>query len=266
MRQIKTSMGFRLALIAAWLVALFMVLPVLIVLPASLTPNNYLSLTTPDTWTLKQYATFFDPGQRWLGPLIQSLVIASGSTIISVALGTACAVGIWRIGGRYGQWILLLVLTPLIVPVVALAIGSYKVWVQIGLFDTYIGAMIAHSVQTMPLVVLAILAALSTIDLTLERAVLSLGGSSWTFIRYVLIPVLRPAIFSSAALAFLLSWDELVMTIFVSGRTIVTLPKRMWEAVRTATDPVVAVAASVMIFATFALVVASFINDRRRLR
>lgn len=263
MRSIQTSLGYRVTLALAWLIALFMVLPVLVTLPASLTPNNYLSLTAPDTWTLVQYGKFFDPGQRWLGPLMQSLFIAFGSTILSVALGTACAIGVWRIGGRWGQGILLLVVTPLIVPVVALAIGSYKVWVQVGLYDTYVGIIVAHSIQTMPLVILAILASLTSVDLVLERAVLSLGGSTWTFMRCVLIPAIRPGLYSSATLAFLLSWDELVMTIFVSGRSIVTLPKRMWEAVRTATDPAVAVAASVMILMTFALVIASILNDRR---
>ncbi|MFB9981301.1 ABC transporter permease [Mesorhizobium kowhaii] len=266
MRSIQTSMGYRITLAAAWLLASFMVLPIFITLPASLTPNDYLSLTTPDTWTLVQYEKFFDPGQRWLSPLLQSFLIAVGSTALSVSVGTACAIGIWRIGGRWGQWALLLVLMPLIVPVVALAIGSYKVWVQLGLFDSYLGVMIAHSIQTMPLVILAVLASLTSIDLVLERAVLSLGGNAWTFMRRVLLPSIRPGIYSSAALAFLLSWDELVMTIFVSGRSIVTLPKRMWEAIRTATDPVVAVAASVMIIVTIALVIASIISDRHASR
>lgn len=238
---------------AAWIICGFLVLPIFVTLPSSLTPNDYLSLPKPGELSIVQYGLFFDPGRRWVQAFGDSSLVALMSTALAVGLGVPCAVGVWRLASRLSELVLLFVLMPLMVPAVAMALGTYWVWIRIGLFDTYLGTVVAHAVAAGPFVVITVLTSLSGFDLTIEKAARSLGASPYQFVWMVLLPSIKTGILSGAAIAFIVSWDELVITLFVTGQGVVTLPKRMWEALQHSSDPVVAAASSIMILATVAV-------------
>ncbi len=264
-RSIPASAGYRLAVVVAWILAGFLAVPVFVTVPSSFTGQDYLSLPKAGAWSLVQYQNFLEPSRRWLTSIGNSVLIALATATLATLLGGAAAIGIWRLANRWSELALMLVVMPIVAPVIALALGMFWVFTRIGLFDTYAGVIIAHVVSGVPFVVVTVLASLSQVDRTLERAALSLGASPLRFWIEVLVPAIRPGLLSGAALAFIFSWDELILTLFVAGRDITTLPRRMWEALQRSSDPVVAVAATIMILLTLAGILLSlWRQDRTR--
>ncbi len=140
----------------------------------------------------------------------------------------------------------------------------YRWWVPLGLIDSYLGIIVAHTILAMPMVLITVSAALANFDLRLEQASRSLGASLATTVRRVILPVIRPGILAGAVFAFILSWDEIVVTLFISKFSVFTLPRRLWNGMRENTDPTVAAAAVVLICITvIALLVYALISRRR---
>lgn len=251
----------RLVAAGAWAVLALMVLPILLIVPASFTPKEFLSIPAPSDYSLVHFRRFLDPSTGWIASFRDSLVVAAGATTLATALGTAAAIGIWRLASRWAHAALVFVLMPMVIPLISLALGTYWVWVKIGLFDSIAGLIIAHTVQAAPFVVITVLTTLSSVDLRIERAALSLGASPFQFVRSVLLPTILSGIIAGAALAFVVSWGELVVSLFATGRGVVTLPKRMWEALLAGQDPIVAVASTVLIVATILLLAVQLLRS-----
>lgn len=228
-----------------WGVALFLILPTFVIVPVSLTSHHYLSL--PDEGlSLQHYGTLLS-SPYWLTAIAWSLLIGVSSTAIAVAVGTLGAIGLWRISGWFSDTLRNLLLIPLIVPPIVSALAFYKAWVAIGLIDTYLGVVIAHAVLAVPYVILTVTTSLSNFDPKLEQAARNLGASAWRSMWLVIVPVIRPGILSGAVLAFLASWDEIVVTLFISSQRIMTLPKAIWNGIRDNIDPTVAAIGSLVI-------------------
>jgi len=138
----------------------------------------------------------------------------------------------------------------LIVPPIISALAFYKAWVKIGLLDSYAGIVIAHAVLAVPYVVITVTTSLSNFDPRLEQAARNLGATAWTAMRLIIVPVIRPGILSGAVLSFLASWDEIVVTLFISSQRIMTLPKAIWNGIRDNIDPTVAAVGSLVILLT----------------
>jgi putative spermidine/putrescine transport system permease protein len=235
----------------AWTVLLFLVLPIAVVVPVSLTDRRYLSLPQ-NGLSLQHYANLFHSA-GWQSSILQSLLVATLSASIAVVMGTLCAIGCWRVGSRWTQIVRALMLVPIVVPTIVYALGLYRVYALLGLLDTYTGIVLAHAVTAIPYVVVLVSTGLAGMDLRLEQAARSLGAGTWQVIGRVLLPILRPAVLSGALFAFIHSWDELVIVLFIAGRRVFTLPRRMWDGINDNLDPTLAAVAVLLVMVSAAL-------------
>jgi putative spermidine/putrescine transport system permease protein len=169
-----------------------------------------------------------------------------------VVTGTLGAIGLWRIASRFSDSLRNLMLMPVIVPPIVSALAFYKAWVAFGLLDSYAGVVIAHAVLAVPYVIITVTTSLSNFDARLEQAARNLGANAWEAMWLIIVPVIRPGILSGAVLAFLASWDEIVVTLFISSQKIMTLPKAIWNGIRDNIDPTVAAVGTLVILITLA--------------
>ncbi len=126
----------------------------------------------------------------------------------------------------------------------------YRMWVQLNLYDTWIGVVIAHTIIALPYVVVTVSTSLALVDPRLEQAARSLGASPWRSAFEIILPNIRSGVLTGAVFAFIISWDEIVVTLFISTRAVYTLPRRMWDGIRENVDPTVAAVAVVLMAAT----------------
>lgn len=257
----QTSVGFRLTVFGAWLVVLFLVLPMTIVVPVSFTPHRYLSLPGGEL-SLRHYSALVnDPG--WIRSLGDSLIVGVSATVLSVVLGTLTAIGCWRISSRASEFVRMLMLAPMIVPAIVHALGFYQAWVQFGLIDTHLGLIMAHTMKGIPYVVISVSAALANVELKLEQAARSLGASVWQTLRLVIVPAAMPGVYAGGIFAFVTSWDELVVNLFVTSRNVYTLPRKIWDGIQDNISPAVAAVATLLILLTLAAMLIRLYRSRR---
>ncbi len=254
----------RLPALVTWIVLLFLMLPTLIAVPVSLTPERYISLPT-GRLSLAHYRDLF-ADEAWRSAIAQSLLIGTAATVIATLLGGLAAIGMWRLTSRLSETARLLALAPLIVPPVVSALAFYKLFAQLGLIDTFAGVIVAHTLLATPYVVVTTGASLANVDRRQEQASRSLGGSAWQTIRWVIVPQILPGLVTGAIFAFLTSWDEIVVTLFVASREVYTLPRKMWDGLNERVDPTIAAAATVLFVVTILLVSAQAFRQRSRPR
>jgi putative spermidine/putrescine transport system permease protein len=246
----------------AWAVICFLVLPITIVFAVSLTDRSYLSL--PHDGPSLQYYQNLLTSQAWLTSILHSLIIAIASTAIAVFAGTLCAIGCWRINSRASDAVRVLMLVPIIIPTIVYALGIYQFWVDLKLIDSYLGVIIAHAVTGLPYVVITVSTALAGFDPKLEQAALGLGANMSQTLRLVIIPNILPGIISGAIFAFIHSFDELIIVLFIAGRSVFTLPQRIWDSINESLDPTIAAIAAVLVLITVALLFVDIIIRNRR--
>ena len=232
----------------AWTVLLFLLLPIFVAIPFSLSPHRYLSLPE-DSLSLRHYVNLFT-NVEWLSSIGQSLIIASCATIIAVVLGTLCAIGLWRIASRLAEFVRGFMLLPLVVPYIVSGLAIYRILVDLKLHDSYVGMIVAHMILGVPYVIITVSISLANFDPKLELAARNLGASMSQRLRYVILPGIIPGVLSGAVLAFIWSWDEIVVTLFITSIRIMTLPRRMWDGIREHADPTIAACATTLIFLT----------------
>jgi len=248
-------------------VFLYLILPVLVVVPMSFSSSRYLQFPPPGL-SLRWYLNYLrDP--EWTGATLRSLQVAGLVTLITTVLGTMAALGLVRSAFPGKQAVNSLVVSPMIVPVIIVAIALYffyapfKTW-GMPLIGTVPGLVIAHSVLALPLVVITVSATLKGFDRTLELASQSLGASPLVTFRRITFPLIRPGVVSGALFAFITSFDELVIAIFISGATARTLPVKMWEGIRLEIDPTIAAVSTLLIGLSAALLLALALLRRER--
>jgi putative spermidine/putrescine transport system permease protein len=244
----RTSLGERLNRKAAWALLIFLVAPALVAIPVSLTTKRFLSMPT-EGLSLQHYAKLFG-SEQWMSSFFQSTVIGLTSATLATTLGTLCAIGLWRISSKWGEAVRAFLLLPLVIPPIISAMAFYRLFVPLGLIDSYPGLILAHTVLAAPLVLITVSASLAGFDPRLEQASRNLGASGFTTLRRVILPAIRPGVLAGAVFAFIASWDEIVVTLFLSKFSVYTLPRRMWNGIRENTDPTVAAAAVVLLAVT----------------
>jgi putative spermidine/putrescine transport system permease protein len=245
----------------AWLLLLFLVAPALIAIPVSLTPKRFLSMPKGEL-SLRHFEKLFT-SEEWMSSFWQSAVIGLTSAALATVLGTLCAIGLWRVSSKWGEAVRAFLLLPLVVPPIISAMAFYRFMVPLGLIDTYPGLILAHTVLAAPLVLITVSASLAGFDPRLEQASRNLGASNWTTMRRVILPSIRPGVLAGAIFAFIASWDEIVVTLFLSKFSVYTLPRRMWNGIRENTDPTVAAAAVLLIAITLIFFIIQALNARR---
>lgn len=236
---------------AGWIIVCFLVLPITVIFPVSLTDKRYLSLPQ-DGISFEHYRNLFSSAE-WLGSIGQSAVIGIAATIVSVVAGTLCAIGCWRLSSRAGEIVRALMLVPIVVPTIVYALGIYRFWVELRLLDTYFGVIAVHAATGIPYVVVTVSTALAGFDQRLEQAARSLGASMRQTLWRVVLPGILPGVVSGAIFAFIHSWDELVIVLFIASRAVFTLPRRIWDGINEHLDPTMAAVATVMIALTVVL-------------
>lgn len=232
-------------------ICLFLLLPVLFIILLSFGSSQWMVFPPPG-WTLRWYHDFFaDP--RWLDSAITSLKLGVLVTIASVALGLMASFALVR-GNFIGKGFLRgLFLTPMVMPVVVLAVSLYALYLRIGLSGTWTGFVLAHTILAFPFAVIAISNSLERFDKAIEDAAILCGASPLTAVMKVTLPSIKLGVFSAALFSFLVSWDEVVVAIFMASPTLQTLPVRIWGALRQDLTPVIAAASSLLVFLTLTL-------------
>ena len=229
-------------------ILLFLFSPVLIVVPFSLTPTDYLSLPQGSLST-KWYAHLFS-SPEWQSSIWQSIYIAFACMSLSVLLGTAAAVGLWRISSRLSEFVRNFCLMPLLVPPIVSGMAFFYAFAKLRLLDTPVALILAHTILAVPYVVLTVSSSLANFDVRLEQAARNLGASIGQSLRLVILPSILPGITAGAIFAFIMSWDEVVVTLFITSFNVFTLPRRLWDGIRFETDPTTAACATSLIALT----------------
>jgi ABC-type spermidine/putrescine transport system permease subunit II len=232
------------------IVLIYLILPTFVVLPLSFSAQEYLSFP-PQGFSIKWYERLA-ANPTWLDATVNSLLIGIPTAALSMVLGTLAALGIVR--GSFARASLLsaLLVAPMMLPHVILAIGLYPVMLEFGLLRTHVAAVLAHTVIGIPLVFITVTASLRSYSGSLERAAMTLGADLWQTFWKVTLPMILPGVIVGGILAFASSFDELMLSLFMTGATTRTLPRLMWEQMSDFLTPVIAAAAS-LIFA-FSLV------------
>lgn len=217
------------------LVMVFLIGPTLAVIPISFSSANFLSYPLPGL-SLQWYAKVLAP-QPWMSALMNSLLVGTGATALATVLGTLAALGLSRENLPARAGLLGIIISPMIVPVVISGVGMYFLFAKLGLVASFTGMILAHAVLGVPFVVITVTATLKNFDPNLARAAASLGASPIRTFFTVTLPLIAPGVVSGGLFAFVFSFDEVVVALFISGPAQRTLPRQMFDGLRDNIDP-----------------------------
>jgi putative spermidine/putrescine transport system permease protein len=243
------------------LVLLFLISPILAIMPLSFNSEPYFTYPMPGL-SMKWYADFFqDP--RWLDSVRASVFIAVCTTGLSMVFGTLAALGLSRSNFPHRALVMAFLISPMIVPVVITAVGMYFFFATLGFNNTYFGIILAHTALATPFVVITVTATLIGFDQSLIRAGASLGAPPMTVFRKVTFPLILPGMISGALFAFITSFDEVVVVLFIASPDQRTLPKQMFSGIREQISPTIAAAATLLIISAALMLVTVELLRRR---
>ncbi|RZO32051.1 MAG: ABC transporter permease [SAR116 cluster bacterium] len=231
--------------ILATIIMFLLVIPTVIVIPMSFSESQYLEFP-PREWSLRWYQEYLNT-PRWVNATITSFKVATLTMLVATPFGTMAAYGLFVSGGRMSKMLFFTLMTPMIVPVILIAIGTFYVFGRIGLVNSIFGLVMAHTVLSVPIVMIIVTSALRTYDLNQERVAQSLGSTRIRAFFEITLPQLKFSIVTAALLAFLTSFDEVIISIFLSGGGNSTLTKQMFSALRDYIDPTIAAISTLMI-------------------
>jgi putative spermidine/putrescine transport system permease protein len=245
------------------LVVIYLIAPMIIVLVISFSSAPFLTFPPPGL-SLQWYRKLFGHA-AWQGSLITSVQIMLPTAAIATVLGTAAAVGIAR--GRFpgASLVSSLLMAPVVVPVIITAAAMFGVFRGFGLYGTLAGLIIAHTVLTIPYVVTTVLGSLHMVDEQLENAALTLGATRWSAFWRVVFPLILPAVLSGFLFAMIISFDELVVSMFISSPTLRPVTVQMWSDIRGDVDPTISAIGTVLfLFSLLVLLGESVLRGRWR--
>lgn len=252
------SLRIVLALVSAC-VAAFLVLPIALIVALSFGSSQWLQFPPPG-WTLQWYAQLFSDTD-WLESILTSLEIATVTTIVAVLLGLLAAFGLTRGKFRGRELLRALFLTPMVLPVVVLAVALYAMFLRLHLNGTFVGFVIAHVIVALPFAILSITNSLERFDKSVEDAAILCGASPLEARIRVTLPAIRLGIFGAAIFSFLASWDEVVIAIFMASPDLQTLPVRIFSTLRQDLSPVIAAVSTLLVaFTALLMLVAAIIR------
>ncbi len=249
-------------------VLIFLVAPVLVVIPLSFNAEPYFTFTEgmlrldPDAFSLRWYENVLTEG-RWLPALGKSALIGAAATVIATTLGTLAALGLSS-PAMPGRGIVMAVLiSPMVTPIIITAAGMSFFYSDLGLGQTYTALILAHTVLGAPFVVISVGASLSGYNHNLNRAAANLGAGAWTTLRRVQLPLIAPGVATGALFAFATSFDEVVVVLFIGGPDQRTIPREMWSGIREQISPeILAVATFLIVFAALLLTAVNWLRQR----
>lgn len=247
-------------------VLLYLILPVLVVMPLSFSSQPYFTYPLPGL-SLRWYEDFLN-SPEWMDALKNTLITGVSSTLIATILGVMASLGLTspRLKGK--ALITGLLVSPMIVPLIITAVGVYFAFSPLGLTNSLAGLILAHAALGVPFVVVTVTATLAGFNETLSRAGRSLGASPFRVFMQVKLPIIAPGVISGALFAFATSFDEIVVALFLTGPDQKTIPRQMWSGIREQLSPtILAVATILVVISTLLLVTLELLRRRtERLR
>lgn len=243
------------------LVVGYLVLPVLVMIPLSFTSGELLVYPMPG-WSTRWYRDF-GTNPMWTQASRNSVVLAVATTLAATVLGTLAALGLHGLRGRLKPVLFGFMALPLLVPLVMVAVAMFYFYAWLGLIGTFAGLVFAHTVLALPFVVITVAATLQGFDPSWSRAAASLGASPLQAFRRVVLPLILPGVISGALFAFVTSFDELLVILFIGSPEQRTLPRQIWSGVADTISPTVTAAAVVLIVVSLALMGAAVALRRR---
>jgi putative spermidine/putrescine transport system permease protein len=257
--QVTHGQRLWLYLLVAFIFA-FLVVPCLIVIPMSFSSSQYLEFP-PRAWSLRWYQAYLG-SPEWRAATFVSFRVAGLTTIVATVLGTIVAYGLARLRGPIASVGRGFFMLPLLVPLILVAIGCFFVYARLGLNGTITGLVLAHTVLALPFVVIAVSSGLASYDMNQERVAQSLGASRpWAFMT-ITLPQIRLSVLSGALFAFVTSFDETVVSLFVSSGDNATLTRLLFANIRDQVDPTVAAISSLLIVLSVVLLAGSLLLQR----
>jgi putative spermidine/putrescine transport system permease protein len=249
-----------IAVFLAFMVALFLLLPLIAVVPVSFTPARFLSMPT-DVWSLRHYQALLD-NPAWLQSIWLSLRIGILSSVIATLLALMFSLGIWMFRPWFGSLLFGFVLLPMVAPPVVSAITLYFFLTTLSkvndivAYDTWVGVAIAHAVMIAPFAVVMVTVALAQVDRRIDLAARGFGASVSQRVFKVILPNIKFGIFTAFFLSFVLSWEEIGVTLFITSVDAVTLPRMMWMGLRDNIDPAIAAISVILIVIVITVILA----------
>jgi putative spermidine/putrescine transport system permease protein len=247
---------------------LFLITPILIIIPLSFNVEPYFTFTTgmlsfePDAYSLRWYKDFINNTQ-WTHSVKNSFIIAIASTILATVLGTLAALGLSKPHMPYRTLVMGMLISPMIVPLIISAAGMYFFYSNIGLAQTFLGIILAHTALGTPFVVITVTATLVGFDHSLSRASANLGASPTTTFFKVIMPLILPGVISGALFAFITSFDEVVVVLFLAGFDQRTIPRQMWSGIREQISPTILAVATILVMISISLLTTLELLRRR---
>jgi len=229
----------------ALLIGFLLFLPLIIIIPVSLSSSEFLAFPPPGWSTRWYHEVVAEP--RWLSSIWHSVYIALMSAAISLLVGVTAAVSMVRGRYRFKTAVYALILSPLIVPEIVTALSMFFLFSDLRMTDQALAISLGQSVVSLPLVVIMVTATLQGFDERLEQAAIGLGATPIRAFRGITLPVVGPAVMAAAVFAFLTSFDNLLIALFLSGPSTKTLPIEIWNSVVMYVEPVIAAIGTVLV-------------------
>lgn len=242
-------------------IAAFLLLPIVFIVLLSFGSSQWLVFPPPG-WTLKWYEQFFS-NPDWMQAAYTSLKVALLTTVCALALGLPCAFALVR--GKFpGRELLYALFTlPMIVPLVIIAVAVYALFLKLGYTGTLPAFVISHVIVALPFTIISIINSLKLFDQSIEDAAVICGASRLQAIVKVTFPAIRPGMMAGALFAFLVSWDEVVLSVMMASPSLQTLPVKMWTTLRQDLTPVIAVASTLLIGLSLLIMIVAAVIRRR---
>ncbi|WP_212524409.1 ABC transporter permease [Actibacterium sp. MT2.3-13A] len=250
------------------LIFFFLIAPILVIIPLSFNAENFFTFTPgmlafeADAYSLKHYEDFFT-NPNWQQALRNSVQIAPVATVLSVSLGTLAAIGLSQPHVPFRRAIMAILISPMIVPLIISAAGMYFFYSRIGLQGTYVGVVLAHAALGIPFVIITVTATLVGFDQSLTRASASLGADPVRTFFKVQMPLILPGVISGGLFAFITSFDEVVVVLFVGSAGQKTLPWQMFTGLREQISPTILAVATLLVVISIALLTMVEVLRRR---
>ncbi|HBR95985.1 MAG TPA: polyamine ABC transporter permease [Gammaproteobacteria bacterium] len=254
--------------LSAWLVLFFLILPILVIIPLSFNAEPFFSFTQgmlqldPEAYSLRWYQGIVE-NDNWLLAIKNSFFIGIFATLIATTLGTLAAIGLSSDDMPFKRAIMALLLSPMIVPLIIIAAGMFFFYTKFSLAGSYLGLIIAHAALGVPFVIITVTATLSNFNRSLYYAGLSLGASPIRTFFDVVVPLIRPGVISGAMFAFVTSFDEVVVVLFLAGPGQRTIPRQMFSGLREQINPTILAVATLLILVSVLFLLALELLRRR---
>ena len=246
--------------IFSFITLFLLIVPSLVVIPMSFSASQYLEFP-PQEWSLRWYENYFfswkveNGFNDWMAATWTSIKVAVLTIFVAVPIGTMAAYGLVNSSSRTSKILFPIFISPMMVPIILVAIGLFYFFVQFKLVGSVLGLVIGHSLVALPLVLIIVFSALKNYDMNQEKVARSLGAGRFRAFREITLPHIKFSIISASLIAFLTSFDEIIISLFVAGGDNSTITRSMFLALRDQIDPTIAAISTILIIISSGLLI-----------